>query len=403
MVTQLDLAVYDPQEHEPLCDDAWNEDRARAFILRVVEEADKAFDPKAFWPLHPEDAYGEEPGSYRGLYSGAAGTMWGLHRLSQTTSIRLKHDYASAIVAVEEAYRSNPWETATVVPGYFMGTTGILAARYAITRDERVLDALERDARSNIGNKTRELFWGSAGCAIAALLVRAERNDGRFDGVLADIQDEYWKSWSSDARYPLLWLQEMYGKKQRYVGVGHGAFGNVMVFIRASDLLTQTVRDELHRRIVALLSTYALQDGDAANWISMAEPAVGNRMQWCHGAPGIIMALASYPQTDARIETYLQAGAQAIWQAGPLKKGPNFCHGTAGNGYALLRIFQRTGEAVWLERARCFAMHAIGQVDDWRRRFGMPAFSLWSGEIGIALFVDSILRKDPAVLAMDVL
>jgi len=397
------IPIHDPNEHEPICDDAWNDAAAREFVRRTIEESDAAFNPHAWWPLHPEDAYGQERGSHRGMYNGAAGTVWGLHHLAQSTGVSLEHDYVSAIAACEQAYRADPWETGECVPSYFMGTTGIMAARYAVTGDARILPALDEEIRKNVGNKTREVFWGSSGCALAALVIREATGTARFDEALREIQAEYWTSWPSGGEYPWLWLQDMYGKEQRYVGAGHGAFGNLAPFIRARDLLAADMREELHERIVALLETYALHDGHATNWISLVLPPTGNRMQWCHGAPGIIMALASYPSDDPRIEDLLRRGGEAIWQAGPLKKGPTFCHGTAGNGYALLRLFQRTGDRTWLERAQRFAVHAMRQVRAWRLQFGMPSFSLWSGEIGVALFVDGVLRRDPRVLALDTL
>ena len=43
-------------------------------------------------------------------------------------------------------------------------------------------------------------------------------------------------------------------------------------------------------------------------------------------------------------------------------KGASICHGTAGNGYALLKAFARTGDERWLERARRFAVHALAQM-----------------------------------------
>ena len=397
------IAMYDPQEHEPLCDDAWNERAAADFVRRTIQETDAAFHPQTWWPLHPEDDYGDGHGSFRGVYSGAAGTMWGLHDLSQSTGVPLKHNYASAIAACETAYRADPWEASESVASYFMGSTGIMAAHYALTHDDSILPALEDEIRKNIGNKTREVLWGSSGSALAALLIREATGTTRYDAVLREIQAEYWTSWPTDGDYPLLWLQEMYGREQRYVGAGHGAFGNLAPFIRARELLTTEMRVELHERIAALLETYALHDGDATNWLSFVLPPTGNRMQWCHGAPGIIMALAAYPSDDPRIERLLRRGGEAIWNAGPLKKGPTFCHGTAGNGYALLRLFQRTGDPAWLERAQRFAAHAIRQVQAWRQQFGMPSFSLWSGEIGVALFVDGVLRRDPNVLALDTL
>ena len=73
------------------------------------------------------------------------------------------------------------------------------------------------------------------------------------------------------------------------------------------------------------------------------------------------------------------AGGELTWRAGPLAKGGGLCHGTAGNGYAFLELFRRTGDELWLDRARRFAMHALTQVSG--------RWSLWTGDPGIALYV----------------
>jgi hypothetical protein len=102
-------------------------------------------------------------------------------------------------------------------------------------------------------------------------------------------------------------------------------------------------------------------------------------LQWCHGAPGIIATASEYLD-----EELLLAGAELVWEAGPLEskeKGAGICHGTAGNGYALLKTFERTGDERWLERARSFAMHALAQVAQLP-----PRHSLFNGAIGAALF-----------------
>ena len=53
-------------------------------------------------------------------------------------------------------------------------------------------------------------------------------------------------------------------------------------------------------------------------------------MQFCHGAPGFVICLADMPGSD--LDDLLLAAGDAIWAAGPLAKGSNLCHGTAGNG-----------------------------------------------------------------------
>ena len=74
-----------------------------------------------------------------------------------------------------------------------------------------------------------------------------------------------------------------------------------------------------------------------------------------------------------RLDALLLAGGELTWAAGPLRKGANLCHGTAGNGLALLKLFARTADERWLERARRFAMHAAAQVGAARREHGARA------------------------------
>ena len=131
-----------------------------------------------------------------------------------------------------------------------------------------------------------------------------------------------------------------------------------------------------------------VEDG-LANWAYIERPelpsAAGEiRLQWCAGAPGIVVAAADYLD-----EELLLAGAELVWKAGPptLEKGAGICHGTAGNGYALLAAFGRTGDEEWLERARAFAAHALGQVERAEGRY-----ALWTGGVGAAVFAADCLE-----------
>ena len=81
------------------------------------------------------------------------------------------------------------------------------------------------------------------------------------------------------------------------------------------------------------------------------------------------------------------AGAELTWRAGPLRKGANLCHGTAGNGYAFLTLLGRTGDERWLARARAFAMHAAAQMEHSRSQDGRGRYSLWTGDLGAALYL----------------
>ena len=75
----------------------------------------------------------------------------------------------------------------------------------------------------------------------------------------------------------------------------------------------------------------------------------------------MVTSLAHLP--DSRLDELLAAAAELTWVAGPLEKGAGLCHGTAGNGYAFLKMYRRSGDDFWLDRARAFAMHAMAQCD----------------------------------------
>ena len=54
-----------------------------------------------------------------------------------------------------------------------------------------------------------------------------------------------------------------------------------------------------------------------------------------------------------------------------------------------------TGDPVWLERARRFAMHAIEQVDRERAASGRGRYALFTGDVGVALYLRACLDAAP--------
>ena len=79
----------------------------------------------------------------------------------------------------------------------------------------------------------------------------------------------------------------------------------------------------------------------------------------------------------------------------------SICHGTAGNGYAFLEVFRRTGDERWLDRARRFAMHALEQVERLRAQRGRGRYSLWTGDVGVALYAADCLDARAAYPILD--
>lgn len=143
-------------------------------------------------------------------------------------------------------------------------------------------------------------------------------------------------------------------------------------------------------------------EGPLANWRAQLATPRGQPMlmQYCHGAPGFVICLADSP--DPALDPVLRAAGEATWQAGPLRKGSNLCHGTGGNGYAFLKLFRRFGEQRWLERARAFAMHGIGQVEAARTEYGQWRHSLWTGDPGFALYLLDCIEEQDRFPTLDV-
>jgi len=101
------------------------------------------------------------------------------------------------------------------------------------------------------------------------------------------------------------------------------------------------------------------------------------------------------------MESLFAAGGELAFAAGPLTKGPNLCHGTGGNGILFLKLYQRTGDAKWLQRARAFAMHGIEQYRRLKAEYGQGWFSLWTGDLGFAIYLYQCITEESGFPTMD--
>jgi lantibiotic modifying enzyme len=188
-----------------------------------------------------------------------------------------------------------------------------------------------------------------------------------------------------------LWTQGMYGELKQYLGPAHGFAGNIHALRGYVD------DDDLRGRVRSVLERTALLEEGLVNWPpSLTDAPSKVRVQWCHGAPGIVSTIGDLIPEPLRI-----AAGELIWRAGPLVKGAGLCHGTAGNGYAFLRLYELTDDDRWLDRARRFAIHAVGQVERQRQKTGRGRYTLWTGDIGVALYLKACVEADPGFPTID--
>jgi hypothetical protein len=354
------VTLFTPAAHEALVDGPWSAARARTAIAATVADAESAFADG--WTIHPEDVEeGDDPGTrFRTVYLGGAGVVAALHRLQARGFVELRRDYAAYLERALEAGSDFPDEDAE--RSLWMGETGIRLVLQRLAPSPANLERLAELIAQNAEDERCELMWGSPGTILA----------GRELGLDVTASLE----WLRDRRDAEgLWTQQLSGRSNRFLGPAHGFAGCALALGEAGGV------SETLRRL-------AVEAGGLVNWPPVAgmrldETADGRiRTQWCHGAPGIVATLGEFLDEELAI-----GGAELTWRAGPLAKGAGLCHGTAGNGYAFLALLARTGDERWLRRARAFATHAAGQVDRSRSEHGRGRHTLWTGDLGTALYL----------------
>jgi lantibiotic modifying enzyme len=385
--------LFIPEDHEQLTDAAWDEARVRGAIETIVADAEAAFDEQSLWPPHPLDEPVDVFDRFS-VYLGAAGILFALDRLAD-------RDWSSVAVQVVERFTATPDsddERSGHIPSLLGGEAGILLVAHGFapssSYEERLLDAVHR----NRSNPTWELLWGSPGTMLAAQVMYERTGDERWAGAWRDSAERLWEEWRGD-----LWSQEIGTWQAHVLGPAHGFAGNVLVLARG-NLLDAERRSQLERRTIDVLAKYAWREDGLVQWTPSLEERDNPakiRTQWCHGAPGIVTSLAGVGSNDDEFTKLLVAAGELTWRAGPLVKGASLCHGTAGNGFAFLKLFERTGDELWLDRARRFAMHAIEQIERARTTYGQGRYSLFTGDVGSALYLLGCCTTDAAFPLLD--
>jgi hypothetical protein len=389
--------LYDPAGFEPLTEEPWDAARVRDAIAAIVADAAAAFDPVGLWPANEWDAWGSTP-PLKDLYCGAGGVIWALDTLAGRGHAEPGIDLAAAAERTLELWPEAPdlAEAELELPAaressLLCGEAGLLLVNCRLTTSGELADRLLERIRENRDNEFEELLWGVPGTLLAARAMHELTGEERWLAAWRESAEALMARRDPDG----LWTQQLYGNPGRLLGPAHGLVGVVHPLLQVEC----EWRESLPRETAKILAREAIVEDGLATWPADAggplAPASGSgiRLQWCHGAPGMVATASPYLD-----EELLLAGAELTWRAGAHReeKGPGLCHGTAGNGYALLKAFERTGHERWLERARRFAVHALAQAEAAPGRY-----SLMTGGVGVALFAAACLDADARFPILD--
>lgn len=398
--------LFQPGRHLPLTNSAWDAQVAENAIAGIVGRCIENFTPETFWARPEDNLGGKVPTS---IYLGAMGTLWALDYLRKYRESELpmaEHELANLIheqyLHSEAEYFSIYSNADRTLPSYWLGETGILLVKGKLQpeRSEEIWDKQFSLIQQNIHNATLEPLWGSTGSVIPALFkLEAEVADDWIQLLIDHCQVMKDAISRDDARDCPIWIQDLYGKKPRLLGAAHGFVGNLYPFIRGRQFLPVPLLEWVLESAVETTIKTASIEGNCCNWPSSLEDSADAEkrylVQWCHGAPGFIISLNDLPVGYSKeFDDLMIKAGELIWKAGPLAKGVGLCHGTDGNGYALLKLFRRTGDEMWLHRARKFAMHALEQISG--------SYSLWEGDPGLACFLHACLTGDDQFPLLDI-
>ena len=389
--------------HLPLRPIRWSDSDVTAAIEDIVADGLEHFDAECFWPAHPLDE-GIRDG-HTSFYFGATGMIWGLDYLRRVGATNAQFDFHPVLPRLMEANSAE-------LPGYkdyaangslLFGDLGTALLVMRLDPTPAIADLIYTRANANTTLPVRELMWGMPGSMIACLHMAAMTAEPRWQELFAIQAARLLEDLEETDDGPL-WTQDLYGRQLRYLGPVHGYAGNMIALIRGWDWLRDDQRAQIAEAVPRTLAANAWRSELGASWRAVV--AERDRPPWlcqhCHGAPGMVTIFTDAPFTSPELEDLLREGGNFTWAAGPLAKGPNLCHGTGGNGYAFLKLYRRTKDLIWLGRARAFAMTAIAQYREARDQLGRGRYSLWTGDIGLAVYLWDCLTAEPRFPMIDV-
>jgi hypothetical protein len=396
--------MFDPKRHVPLQPTPWDADAVRAAIEDIVADTLAHFDGDKGWPAHPmDDGVADGNASF---YFGATGVMWALDYLRRVGATRAAIDFRPAL----------PWLRETIEAEFAHKTLGSYAdhgsflfgdmgtALLAMRLDPKAehADLIAQRAEGNMRLPVRELMWGMPGSMLACVHMSVMTAEARWQAIFREQAARLLGELEESELGPL-WTQDLYRNKLRWLGPVHGYAGNMIPLMRGWTWLSVAQRARVADAVPKTLAANAVRSDVGTTWKAIAgseKPA--GLCQHCHGAPGMVTTFADAPFSSPQLETLLVEAGHLTWAAGPLAKGSNLCHGTGGNGYAFLKLYRRTEDALWLERARAFAMTALAQCRAARQELGRGRFSLWTGDPGLAVYLWNCLTAEPRFPTIDV-
>ncbi|MET1256777.1 lanthionine synthetase C family protein [Aliikangiella maris] len=398
--------LYLPERHHHFENElqysvAWDNAAARHFIETLQAFTEQRFTQPNGWVIS------DDPCLENSFYDGTAGIIWSQYYLAHWGYGELKHNYQAYLAQARVVHRerlSRLMTSPDYQHGLLIGELGLIVAECRLGLTDNLRGEMSQIIEKLIHNPVCELMWGAPGALCVANFYRHQFPE--FLDLTRALALQLEEDITTVERFQLkVWYQQLYGHYVAHLGAVHGFAGNAFSILKALPALQTVTANNWKAAIIDTVSRTALVQDSFANWPqSIAGERPGRTallLQFCHGAPGLIACLSNLFGEDQFFDQLMIAGGELVWQAGPLKKGQGLCHGNTGNGFSLLKLFQATGDELWLYRARQFAAFAMQQIFPKLNAGKKLDLSLWNGAAGLAHFVHHCLQHSADIPTMD--
>ncbi|MEU8764722.1 class IV lanthionine synthetase LanL [Streptomyces sp. NPDC048659] len=374
-----------------------------AVIAGMVRHLVDTMDPDGDARLWPVSTKAGETDACT-VQQGAAGVLAVLTRYFETTG----DDRLPRVISAAGRWIADRTPTRSTRPGLHFGGGGTAWALYEAGRavDEPALveHALALALAPQDRTPSHDITHGSAGSGMAAVHLWHRTGDPRFAERVAEAADRLVAAarvTPSGASWPVPAEAVVAEAGKRYLGFAHGSSGIGCFLLEAAAVTKNPDHRELAVAAGEHLVAHAVLVGGAAQWPAQ-ETDVPTAPYWCHGSAGIGSFLVRLWRAtgDERYGALARAGAQAVTERAS-RAALTQCHGLAGNGDYLLDLAEATGDPAYRAMAGELARLIVSERTHrgshvvFPNEYGDVSTSWSDGSAGILAFLLRTRHTEP--------
>ncbi|KAL8872515.1 MAG: hypothetical protein Q9174_001872 [Haloplaca sp. 1 TL-2023] len=339
------------------------EENPRQQLIICLTNIVRKYPPKKKWDRH----------ELRGLYSGPTSIAYLFFRLSHMYPYLLIEDrdlrsWCSAYLMGEREFKADRGADECGIINEELVLMVVMDATTSGTPETCWFEDYAAKFASEPGG-SNEWLYGRAGLLYLLRLVRAWGSE--YCKEAADESIKIVGDRILEDGPPWEW----HGKE--YLGAVHGTIGIIMQLVLSRPAYTKDPR------VVNCLREVLASQDEHGNFPSSVGSSKNHLVQFCHGAPGVVLSLSRIrdffdPDIQEAIDRAVVKARACIWKKGLLTKEPSLCHGVTGNALALefpqAEHFMAHTTAEMLEK---------GKREGWYLEGSNP-YGLFCGEAGRA-------------------